>query len=110
MNIEKLNKEQLVPYYLMASYLYYITHKLSPMSDEEFDSLCRRLIDEYDGIEHPHKSLVSLESLRAGTGFNLSEKDYPLMVIGGAHDWYDTYHSVDKYSNVNVKKSSKNRK
>ena len=47
------NSNMLVPYYLMYSYLYY--EKDSPIiSDAEYDTICKRLHDEWDNIEHYH--------------------------------------------------------
>jgi hypothetical protein len=92
--IQELKREQLVPYYLMSSYLYYLTDKASPLTDKQFDHLCLRLIDEYERIKHVHKSLVSIESLNAGTGFNMKFDDYPKIVIGAAYNWHET-HSIE---------------
>ena len=58
------------------------------MSDEDYDMMCKVLLDNYDTIEHPHKHLIDKESLRAGTGFNLKESDYPLIVKHSAIGLY----------------------
>ncbi len=79
---------QLVQYFLMASYLYYNLNTEPPMSDAEFDTLCRRLYDEWDDIKHYHKHLIDRESLKAGTGYYI--KKYPTIVIGAAMHWVDT--------------------
>jgi len=56
--MKNINTNQLVPYYLMSSFLYYSAHPqwVSPLSDVEYDNLCKRLSDEWDSIEHPHKT------------------------------------------------------
>ena len=74
---ELVNK--LTGQYLIHSYLYYRLYQ-SIIPDELFDKMCVLLERHYDSITHPHKHLVSLESLRAGTGFNLAQDDYPLIV------------------------------
>lgn len=80
---------QLVPYFLMASYLYYNINIESPMSDEEYDILCKRLYDEWDEIEHPHKHLIERDSLKSGTGYYINK--YPMMVMGAALNWSNSY-------------------
>ena len=60
----------LVPYYLMYSYAYYKEGE-SLIEDAQFDQMCKDLIDNWDKIEHYHKHLIDLDSLRAGTGYAL---------------------------------------
>jgi len=60
----------LVPYYLMYSYLYYDKNE-SMVTDEEYDMICKRLYDEWYGIEHHHKHLIDRDSLASGTGFHI---------------------------------------
>ncbi len=69
-----------VPWFLMASYLYY-KEDISLFADYEFDILCRYMLEHYDKIDHYHKDLVTKEGLRAGTGFDIQ---YPLIVKGAA--------------------------
>lgn len=73
----------LVQWYLILSYMYYIEDE-SLVSDTEYDTLCVRLLDNFDKIEHHHKYLISKEDLKAGTAYTLSKKDYPSIVIGAA--------------------------
>jgi NAD-dependent DNA ligase len=63
--------------------MYYIEDE-SLVSDSEYDTLCVRLLNNFDKIEHRHKYLINKEDLKAGTGFALSKKDYPSIVIGAA--------------------------
>ncbi len=79
MEINKLAREQLVPQYLIHSYLYYI-EGYNFLSDRSYDILCARLLSEWDEVEHPHKSIVDKEALSSGTGFYLKEENYPLIV------------------------------
>jgi hypothetical protein len=69
----------MVSWYLMASYLYYQCD-VSLLSDEIYDALCDRLKWAFDSIEHPHKRLVDLEGLSAGTGYHIPADQYPSMV------------------------------
>lgn len=75
----------MVSWYLITSYLYYILD-VSLIEDDFFDAMCKRMLHEWDtlALKHPHRHLISLESLQAGTGFNLAESDYPKMVQGAA--------------------------
>ena len=64
----------------MYSYLYY--EEDSPIiSDGEYDSICKRLHNEWDNVEHFHKHLIDKETLLAGTGYTLK---YPNRVIDAA--------------------------
>jgi len=71
----------LVPWYLMASYAY---HQLDNpiISDTCWESLCQRLYEEWDNVDHMHKHLIQREALQAGTGFYISNESYPTMVKG----------------------------
>lgn len=69
----------LVPWYLIASYLYYHRSE-SVISDALFDEICERLKLALPGLTHPHRDLIDTEALDAGTGFHLAEYDYPQMV------------------------------
>lgn len=70
------NKNLTVPWYLMASYLYYL-QDISIVTDAGFDNVARVMIEHGDTIEHRHKQLITKDMLRAGTGFNLRDEDYP---------------------------------
>ena len=74
------NPNMLVPYYLMFSYAYYKENE-SLISDSEYDQICRDLITNWDNITHWHKRLLNLESLKAGTGYDIK---YPNRVISAA--------------------------
>ena len=70
------NINETVDWFLMSSYNYYLKD-VSMMSDYTFDRLCRFMLDNWEGIEHPLKNLLSQDALRSGSGFYLKEKDYP---------------------------------
>ena len=72
----------LVPWYLMASYAYYI-RDTSIMSDGEYDSLCARLDRQWDCVEHRHKNLIDRDWLLAGTCF-LRREQYPTITKSAA--------------------------
>lgn len=82
-HVADLRAGQLVPYYLIHSYLYYIDNTPC-MSDSAYDQLCHRVDAEWEIIEHPHRDVIDRASLSATTGFTLKETDYPRMVVGAA--------------------------
>jgi len=87
MQINELTKAQLVPQYLMHSYLYYI-EGTSVLSDRSYDLLCQRLLAEWDEVEHPHKHIVDKAALGSGTGFYLKEEDYPRIATIAAREYF----------------------
>ena len=84
-DLSTVDVNRLVPYYLMSSYLYY-EHDLNVFTDDEFNFICRRLLDEYDDITHTHKYLLDKDNLRASTGYDLK---YTNMIKHAALYWYD---------------------
>jgi NAD-dependent DNA ligase len=62
--------------YLRESYIYYIEYGDNNISDHEFDQLCRQLVAEYDTLAPEFTARVSIDSLRAGTGFDISMETY----------------------------------
>lgn len=83
MNIETLHINRLVPFYLMSSYLYYKEDR-QVLTDEDFDRLAKRLLDNWDKVEHMHKHLISKEDLQAGTGYAIQ---YTQRIINAAKNW-----------------------
>lgn len=75
----KKNKNSCISFWLVGSYCYYLKNE-SLFKDETFDKLSRWMYDNYDSLEHEHKSLITKDMLKAGSGFNLKESDYPLRV------------------------------
>ena len=60
------NINMTVPWYLMTSYAYYVED--DPLvSDGAFDRLTKRMIKEWDKIEHFHKDHIKVDDLKAGT-------------------------------------------
>ena len=74
------NKNMLVPYYLMFSYAYYQENE-SLVPDAEYDQICQDLITNWNDITHWHKRLLNLDSLKAGTGYDIK---YPNRVVSAA--------------------------
>ena len=74
------NPNMLVPYYLMFSYAYYKENE-SLITDSEYDQICQDLITNWNDITHWHKPLLNLESLKAGTGYDIK---YPNRVVSAA--------------------------
>lgn len=76
------NPNMLVPYYLMMSYAYY--EQDDPIvSDSFYDKLARKLLKEYDNIEHRHKCLIDKDALEAGSFLG----EYPGIVEGALNDF-----------------------
>lgn len=82
----KVQQGALVPYFLMASYLYYI-HDISPIPDHQFDLLCKRMLDEWKDIQHPHKCLIKKGDLAAGSGYAIPERKFPTITKSAAFQW-----------------------
>ena len=72
MDIIESKPNMLIPWYIMASYAYYVQDD-PILSDGVFDRLINRLTDQYDNLEHQHKDFVKKDALKAGTYLG----DYP---------------------------------
>jgi NAD-dependent DNA ligase len=72
-----MNQFNKMSMYLMAAHAYYVDDD-PIISDWEFDNLAKYLLDNYNDIKHPHKSLISEDDLRAGTYLG----PYPEIVKG----------------------------
>lgn len=75
----KKNKNVCISWFLLLSYAYYQLDE-SLCTDSFFDKMCKWMLDNYADLEHEHKHLVTKEMLKAGSGFNLKEVDYPSRV------------------------------
>jgi hypothetical protein len=77
-----------IPWYLMAAYAYY--EEDSPIiSDRLFDLIAKRILENWDQIEHIHKSYLTKDMLQAGTYIG----EYPTRIKGALNDVrlsYDT--------------------
>lgn len=84
MKIDEISIHRTVPIYLMSSYLYYKKGE-NVISDGEFDMLCKRMLENWKQIKHPHKKLIKKKDLEAGTGYAI--KKYPTIVMSSAERW-----------------------
>ena len=70
-----------IPWYLMAAYAYY--EEDSPIiSDRLFDLIAQRILENWDQIEHIHKSYITKDMLQAGTYIG----EYPTRIKGALND------------------------
>ena len=81
------NKNMAVPFYLMMAYAYYVQD--APFaSDNCFDETAKFILDNWDEIEHRHKSYLTKDALKAGTFLG----KYPSIVEGAV----DSFEGIDK--------------
>lgn len=70
-----------IPWYLIAAYAYY--EEDSPIiSDRLFDLIAKRILENWDQIEHIHKSYITKDMLQAGTYIG----EYPTRIKGALND------------------------
>ena len=67
---------KLVKKYLQESYRYYVTYEDNDITDMEYDYLCKEILDGYEALSPSDKGLVSVDSLKAGTGYDISRNVY----------------------------------
>lgn len=75
----KINKSSCISWWLSSSYCYYCKNE-SLMSDEAFDKLSKWMLDNYSSLQHTNKNLITEDMLKAGSGYNLKQEDYPTRV------------------------------
>jgi hypothetical protein len=68
--------------YLMSAYSYYVEDD-NIIGDWQFDLLAKWLLENIEGLTHPHKHLLTKEDLTAGTYLG----EYPLMVKGALNHY-----------------------
>lgn len=91
-DVEDMSPNQLVSWFMIASYAYYDLGDASKiMDDPTFDFLVNRLKEKYDESDHYHKVYVTKEHLEAGTGYDI---EFP-SIVKGAYNSYlrETYES-----------------
>jgi hypothetical protein len=85
------NINMTVPYYLMASYAYYVED--DPIfTDAFYDNLAKTILDNWDAITHWHKEHLSKDDLEAGSFLG----DYPSIVQGALKSLREQPKTVDK--------------
>ena len=80
------NINMYVPWYLMAAYAYYVEDD-PILTDSMFDKMTKRALDNWDEINHVHKTFLTKEMLEAGTYLG----EYPPHVEGAVKSVRDTY-------------------
>jgi hypothetical protein len=71
------NINMTVPYYLMASYAYYVQD--DPIfTDGFYDSLAKQILDNWDNISHRHRDVLNKDNLAAGSFLG----EYPSIIEG----------------------------
>lgn len=74
------NINMTVPWYIMAAYAYY--EEDSPiLEDQTFDRLAKKILENWDDIEHMHKERLTKDMLEAGTYLG----EYPTRVKSAVH-------------------------
>lgn len=81
-DLDAMSPSLLLQKYLVAAYGYYVCDE-SLMTDHEFDAIAKRLLAEWDTLEHRHKHLLDKSSLDAGTCL-IPTQAYPGIVVGCA--------------------------
>ena len=76
--IRNMHPDALVSWFMIGSYAYYELNA-NVMSDYDFDFLVKRLKEEWDNINHPHKELITPTNLDSGSGYDI---EFPSMVKG----------------------------
>lgn len=84
------NINMMVPWYLMASYAYYVKDD-AIFSDGFFDEMGKTMLERWDDIEHFHKEHITKGDLEAGTFLG----EYPSRVEGALESVRDVYFTRD---------------
>ena len=92
MELNNISNNRLVPIYLMSSYLYYECDK-NVLTDSQFDYLCKKILDNWDNIDHMHKHLLDKETLKAGSGYGIK---YTNLIMSASLDWYEHNNNQEK--------------
>jgi NAD-dependent DNA ligase len=92
------NPNLLVPWYIMASYAYYVQDD-PIITDALFDRMAKKILKAWDEIDHRHKEYLNEDMLQGGTYVG----DYPPMVEGGVNHLRDIYGSKKLMKEVKKK-------
>lgn len=79
----KAAPQAIIPWWLMASYLYYV-HDVSMLSDGLYDQMSQDILRDWEELEHKHKHLIPLENLESGSLYTWTADDYPVTTRGAA--------------------------
>ena len=80
------NINMMVPWYLMASYAYYVQDD-AIFSDGFFDEMGKTMLTVWDDIEHFHKEYITVDDLQAGTFLG----EYPSRVESALNEVRKTF-------------------
>lgn len=92
------NVNMMVPWYLMASYAYYVQDD-AIFSDGFFDEMGKTMLAVWDDIEHFHKEHITKGDLEAGTFLG----EYPSRVEGGLNEVRKKFYTKAGTVKKNVK-------
>ena len=92
------NVNMMVPWYLMASYAYYVQDD-AIFSDGFFDEMGKTMLAVWDDIEHFHKEHINKGDLEAGTFLG----KYPSRVEGGLAEVRKKFYTKNGTIRKNVK-------
>lgn len=67
---------RLIHLYIDESHKYYVLEEPNGISDGYFDAVCKRLYDDYDKVPEDLHWVLDPESLKAGTGFDITNEQY----------------------------------
>lgn len=82
-DIKNLSSNRLVPYYLMAGWLYNSRDNII-MTDDAWDHLVKRLAKEWNTVDHIHKKYIDPDSFDTATSQYLTDERVPLMARSAA--------------------------
>ena len=99
------NINMMVPYYLMASYAYYVQDK-PIFSDAFFDNMGKVMLERWNDIEHFHKDHITKDDLKAGS----FSGNYPGRVEGGLQSLRDEVLEPKKTTKRKPKKTKTTKK
>ena len=99
------NPNLMIPWYFIAAYGYY--EKDEPLiTDALFDRICKRMLKEWDTLEHRHKEYIEKDALEGGTFMG----EYPSLVEGAYQELLGTLVSEKKNGTKRKKRKSSKRK
>ena len=80
------NINMMIPWYLMAAYAYY--EQDDPiLEDSTFDRLAKKILKDWNEIEHFHKEYLTIDMLEASTFIG----EYPNRIKGAVDEIKHTY-------------------
>jgi hypothetical protein len=85
------NINMAVPWYIMAAYAYYVDDE-PILSDAGFDRLAKKILSNWEEIDHYHKEYLNEDMLKSGTYLG----DYPSRVEGAVQQVKDIYRAKSK--------------